>query len=109
MSKMSESEFNQRVDTLLLQIEEALDETEADLDYENISGILTIICENGSQVIVNRQSAAHQIWVATKSNGLHFDYDANSDSWLGDRDGAELLAVISTALSAQSGEHVSLN
>lgn len=106
MSDMSESEFHQRVDAILLQMEEALDESESDLDYENLSGILTIVCENGSQIIVNRQTAANQIWVATKSNGLHFNYQAETDSWVGDRDGAELFDIVSTALKAQSGENI---
>ena len=108
MTEMSESEFNQRVDAILLGIEEALDETEGDLDYENISGILTIICPNRSQIIVNRQSATNQIWVATKTNGLHFDYETSSDSWKGDKDGQELMSAIEQALLNQAGEAVNL-
>jgi len=47
---MSEAQFHEQVDDLFLQVEEILDEAESDIDYVNTSGLLTISCENASQI-----------------------------------------------------------
>ena len=106
---MNESEFHQRVDAMLLAIEEAVDDSGTDLDYENAAGILTLELENGSQVIINRQIATQQPWVAAIDGGYHIDYSEDKNQWLQDRDGSELLVTINRVLSQQSGEHVELS
>ena len=52
---MSEALFHERVDNLFLHVEEILDEADSDIDFVNSSGLLTISCENKSQVILSRQ------------------------------------------------------
>jgi len=112
---MDESEFNQKVDDILVAIEESLDICDADLDWDLAGGILTIECENGSQVIVNRQGPTQQIWVASRGGGFHFDFceqkgekkDAEKECW---RQGdLELFALLNQALSEQSGKKVKLD
>ncbi|MCW8825480.1 MAG: iron donor protein CyaY [Gammaproteobacteria bacterium] len=105
---MTESEFNQQIDATLLQIEESLDECEVDIDYENSAGILTLELENGSQVIINRQIATQQLWVAAIDGGYHFDYSEDAGQWQLDRDGSELYVVLNRLLTQQSGEPVKL-
>jgi len=39
---MNESEFNQQIDDLLMEIEDAIEESGADIDYETVAGILTL-------------------------------------------------------------------
>ncbi|MCW8918686.1 MAG: iron donor protein CyaY [Gammaproteobacteria bacterium] len=101
---MNESEFHQRVDATLLAIEEAIDESEGDLDYENAAGILTLTLANGSQIIINRQTPVRQLWLAVRSGGYHFDWSEAAGDWVGDRDGAPFDAVLNQALLAQGGE-----
>jgi len=105
---MTESEFNQQIDATLLQIEEALDECEVDIDYENSAGILTLELENGSQVIINRQIATQQLWVAAIDGGYHFDFSEDKGQWLLDRDSSELFVQLNRILSLQGGEPVNL-
>ena len=106
---MEENEFNQKVDDILMAIEEALEACDADLDWDLAGGILTIECGedstySGSQVIVNRQGPTQQIWVASRGGGFHFDYSADKDSWLqGD---LELFDLLNQALSEQTGETI---
>lgn len=103
---MNSGEFNQKVDDILDAIDTALDDCDADLDWDSLGGVLTIECENGSQVIINRQEPTLQIWVAARSGGFHFSYDADSNCWKqGD---LELSALLNRALSEQSGETVEL-
>ena len=108
---MNESEFHQRVDAMLLAIEEAIDESGADIDYENAGGILTLELDNGSQLIINRQTPVKQLWLAVRSGGYHFDWSdeqGESGGWVRDSDGAGFVAVLNEALEAQGGEALEL-
>jgi CyaY protein len=95
---MNESEFNQRVEETLLKIEEDIDASGADIDYENVSGILTLTFEDDSQIIINRQAAMNQLWVAAKSGGYHFDWDEEAGGWVRDSDHAPLFEVLTEVM-----------
>ncbi len=76
---MNNAEFLELSESLYTTLEDMLDEMidaeQFAIDYETGIGVLTIICEDtNSQVIVSRQQAAHQIWVAAKSGGFHLDF-----------------------------------
>lgn len=106
---MTESEFNRLADASIAAIEEAIEESGAEIDYDTVSDILTLEFENRSQIIINKQTPARQIWVAARSGGFHFDYDADSETWRLDSDPAqELLACLSRYCSEQAGEIVEL-
>ncbi len=102
---MTETEFNQLIDDMIMQIEDALDEL--DIDYESSAGILTIVLENNSQIIINRQITTMQLWLAAKSGGYHFDYD-ESNGWQDDRSGELFPLALSRCLTEQSGETITL-
>ena len=103
---LEESEFNQKVDDTLMFIEDSVENCDADLDWDLASGILTIECANGTLVIVNRQGPTQQIWVAARSGGYHFDFDADKDLWF--QGELELFTLLNQALSEQTGETVKL-
>ena len=71
---MDDMEFNDRVDEIIEQVEDELDELDADLDIESSAGILTVNFPNGSTVILSRQIASHEIWIAARSGGFHLRY-----------------------------------
>ncbi|HFD33162.1 MAG TPA: iron donor protein CyaY [Gammaproteobacteria bacterium] len=108
---MNESEFNDIVDDMLVDIEdaveEACDESGADIDYETAAGILSLTFTNGSQIIINRQAPLKQIWVAAKQGGFHFDFDEASDQWL--CNGKELFAALSEYCSEQAEQPIKLS
>ncbi|TXG85490.1 MAG: iron donor protein CyaY [Thermomicrobiales bacterium] len=104
---MDEAEFNSAADDALRQLEQALDESGADLDFEvKAGGVLELEFADGSKIIVNRHTAAREIWVAAKSGGFHFRPE--NGRWVGTRDGKELFSVLSALASQQAGEPVSL-
>lgn len=103
---MTESEFNARVDDILSAIEEAIEESGAPVDYETAGGILTLAFENGSKIIINRQTPVRQVWVAAKSGGFHYDFDAEGEAWRQSGSGEELFAALSRLCSAQAGVSV---
>ncbi|MBD3671509.1 MAG: iron donor protein CyaY [Gammaproteobacteria bacterium] len=105
---MSESQFNQMIDDLLMNLEEQLDDLDVDIDYETAGGVLTLIFENGTQIIINRQTPVRQLWLATRTGGFHFDRDDASGEWHRDTDGAEFFAILNENCSLQAGAPVTL-
>lgn len=99
---MDESEFNVLADAELMRIEAALERCGAEIDIETKpGGVLEVEFENGTRIIINRHSAAREIWVAARSGGFHFR--PVEGGWLGTRDRAELYAMLSTLVSEQAG------
>lgn len=106
--KVEEREFNLLADAQLAHIEAALEACGADLDFEiKPGGVIEIEFDDGSKIIVNRHTAAREIWIAARSGGYHFKPDGAG--WIATRDGAELMAVLSQCVSAQAGESVRLS
>jgi len=102
---MSEAQFHERVDNLFLQVEEILDEAESDIDYVNTGGLMTIICENKSQIILSRQGPLSQVWLACLAGGLHFDLQVSC--WHLTVDANQTLGqCLTQALQAQANEHL---
>ncbi|HLQ24421.1 MAG TPA: iron donor protein CyaY [Acidiferrobacterales bacterium] len=106
---MNDAEFQQQVADTLLRIEQAVEASGVDIEFENAGDILTLEFENGSKIIINKQGAAKQIWVAAKAGGFHYNYDAAQNRWLNDQTGAELMQELSRLVSTQAGSPVSLH
>ena len=106
---LTENEFNRTADATIAQIERALDAAGVDdIDYETVADILTIEFANGSKIIVNKQGAAKQLWVAARSGGFHYNYDAASGTWHNDQGGGELFAELAVLIGQQAGTTVRL-
>jgi len=104
---MDEREFGQRADEALERIEAALEATGVDADVERKDGgVLEIEFEDGSRMVINRQGAARELWVAARAGGFHFRWDGAA--WRDTREGTELFAALSKLVSAQSGRSVRL-
>ena len=103
---MNDSQYNLLADELLLAVEEAIEECGTDIDYEGVSGLLTLTFKNGSKIILNKQAPLHEIWVATKFNGHHFSYQ--DSVWTDKRGGGEFWAFLSTAVSTQANTEIIL-
>jgi CyaY protein len=108
---MTDTEFERLATETLAGIEAAVeaaaDAADLDIDLQlKPGGVLELGFEDGSKMIVNRQSAAREIWVAAKSGGFHFLYDGRR--WVDTRDGGELYAALSRLVGAQSGAAVIL-
>ena len=104
---MNDSEFHRIVDNYLMLIESPLDDAMFDFDYETSSGVLKIAFSDRSQIIINRQEPLHQIWVATKFDGHHFEL--KDGRWIDNRGGEELLTLITNAIERQSGERIEIS
>ena len=104
---MTPSEFDNLADAMLERIARAVEESGADCDCEpKGSGVLELEFADGTRIVVNRHSAARQIWVAARSGGYHFRW--NGSDWVDTREGSELLAALSKLVTEQSGRAVVL-
>jgi CyaY protein len=105
---MDDKEFARLADETLSRIENALEASDADLDFElQAGGILEIEFADGSKIIVNRHSVAKEIWVAARSGGFHFRHDGSV--WRDTRDSAELFAKLSALAGEQAGQAIKLD
>lgn len=102
---MTETEFIAAADRTLAAIGEALDwalvASGTDLDWSINDGILEIVCDDGSKMILNRHAAHREIWVAARAGGFH--YRSKGGRWRDTRTGDELGEALSRLLSAQAG------
>jgi CyaY protein len=106
---MNESEFRIIADQTIEGIQDAIDAAGADIDYEESGGVLTLEFDNGSKIIFSKQSSVKQLWMAARSGGFHFGYDADSESWVCDSgDNEELYAMLSRLATEQGKEAVEL-
>jgi CyaY protein len=104
---MNESEYTRLADETLGKIEHALEAADDALDFELApGGVLEVEFENGSKIIINKQSATQEIWVAAKSGGYHYRWDGSA--WRDTRSGDELFAALSGFATAQAGSDIKL-
>ncbi len=107
---MQESKFNTLVDKTLSCLEEMLDisndEGAAEIDYDTVGGILTLYFDNATQIIINRQTANQQLWVAAKSGGYHYEYEGKQ--WLNTQTKIPLWDDLQQFCSEQAGTKIQL-
>ena len=102
---MTDLEFMDRAEKLLMAIEQRCDEinenTDADLDSQRSGGMVTITFANRSQIVINLQKPLHEVWMAAQSGGYHYKFDGSV--WRDTKGGAEFFAELSRDASAHSG------
>ncbi|SIT44849.1 frataxin, iron-binding and oxidizing protein [Paraburkholderia piptadeniae] len=101
---MSDSEYFARAEAVLAAVERALDDADADIEFERSGNVLTLEFENGTKIIVNLQPPMQEIWIAAKSGGYHFRYV--DGEWRDTRNGTEFYASLSEYATQQAGEPV---
>jgi CyaY protein len=95
------------IDKTILRLSNALDKLNRDeLEYEVSEGKLTIEFEDGVKLIVSRQSATNQIWLAEPNGGWKFDF--KDGNWICDKRGITLEKALSDLISQKLGETISL-
>ena len=101
---MSDSDYITRAEAVLARIEQAADDSDADIDLERNGNVLTLEFENGSKIIVNLQPAMEEIWIAAKTGGFHFKFV--DGRWVDTRHGREFFESLSDYATQQAGESV---
>ena len=102
---MDDPRFEVAAEEALERLEHALEGLELDFERKE-GGILEIEFDDGAKMIVNRHSAARELWVAARSGGFHFRWDGSA--WRDTRSGEEFFAARSALLSRELGRGVRL-
>ncbi|WP_260262018.1 iron donor protein CyaY [Vibrio intestinalis] len=101
---MNDTEFHQLADEQMQIIEEAIDDSGADIDYETTGNVMTLEFDDRSQIIINRQEPMKEIWLASRSGGFHFAFV--DQQWICSKTGMELFAMVKQECEKHAGESI---
>ncbi|MCP3920186.1 MAG: iron donor protein CyaY [bacterium] len=104
---MDRPTFLKIADTCLERVANWLEDFDPDeVDFSMSDGVVTLEFPDGTKYILNRQTAADQMWFAADARAWHYDLDAATDAWKDDRDGHDLYGRIAEAVSEKIGRTV---
>ncbi|MFT7670757.1 MAG: CyaY protein [Planctomycetota bacterium] len=106
---METSDYQELADACLKRIEDWIEDFDPDeLDFTPSDGVVTMEFADGARFVLNRQSAASQVWLAAGARAWHFNFDADAKEWRDDKEGNELFARIAEVVSAKLGRTVTI-
>lgn len=101
---MTDTEFMNRAELVLKSIESACDrindETLTDIDNQRSGSMITLVFANRSQIVINLQKPLHEIWLAARCGGFHYQFDGSQ--WMDTKGQGEFFASLSRYASEQS-------
>lgn len=107
---LDEALYNGLIAKAFKKLVAAADQIDPDvLECDSTGDMVTLTASNGQKCIINTQRAVRQIWVAGKSQGIHFSYDDATSTWLDDKGkGLELFAFVRDVVQSISGAELAL-
>ncbi len=104
---MEKSTFLKLADTCLSAVCTWLEAFDPDeVDFAESDGVVKIQFPDGASFVLNRQTAADQMWYAAGVRAWHYNYVADERAWRCDKDGHELLACIAASVAQKLGRSV---
>lgn len=97
---VTEAEYESLAHETLTHIEQAVEASGAEIEFETEDEILTLEFPDGSRIIINKQRPLKQIWVAARSGGFHYQYDPARKQWVR-AGGQELIADLEDFVGQQ--------
>lgn len=95
--EQDDAAFDKVASATLRSLDKALSGFDPDeLETELTGDVLTLTVNGSEKVVINRQRAARQVWMAAQRRAWHFDRDA-SGAWR--TSSAELVATLEQVLS----------
>jgi CyaY protein len=102
---MTDTEFMDLAELVLRAVEASCDRINdgalTDIDNQRTGGMITLLFDNKSQIVINLQKPLHEIWLAAKCGGFHYQFDGLQ--WSDSKGGGEFFASLSRYASEQSG------
>ena len=108
MNELTEADFNKQVDNVQDKIEQAVDACGLDLEMEQVEGSLILHMGDGARVVIGRQPASRELWLAAPGATLHFGFDSEQ-GWIHDNDDETLCEVLGRVLGDLVGDDVELD
>lgn len=104
---VSASRLKQELDRLQRALEEAAEAADVDLDVSRAGNVIEVEFPDRTRLVINTQEAVGEIWVAARTEGLHFRLDGEG-TWIDTRSGRELRSALSEMLTTQAGAPLSI-
>ncbi len=102
---MTDLEYLDRAEQLLLAVEQSCDrlndDVDADIDAQRVGGLVTLVFPNKTQIVINQQKPLHEIWLAAKAGGFHYKFDGQC--WKDTKGSGEFFESLSRFASEQGG------
>ncbi len=106
---ITDHEFARASDLLMQSLFASLLELDPDeIDCDLAMGVLSMQFADGKKFILNRQSAANQIWLAHGVTAYHFAQDAKTGQWLDTKGRGEVKGVLAKAIGDKLGRPIAL-
>lgn len=106
--RLSDAEYHDLAEGVLERVEACCDTlndtTDVDIDNQRTGSMITLTFENSTQIVINLQPPLHEIWLAAKAGGFHYQWSDTTKQWLCSKNNTEFFANLSQYASAQSGE-----
>ena len=71
-STMTKRDFIELSEKTFNDIEQLVDDQYPDVDFDREGNVLTLTLEDGKVVVINRQEAMEEMWLASPLGGMHF-------------------------------------
>jgi CyaY protein len=105
---VTDPEFLNHAEATLRAIEACCDrindECDVDLDNQRTGNMVTLVFAQRSQIVINLQKPLHEIWMAAKSGGYHFQWV--DGVWQDTKGQGDFFALLTANASTQSGQHL---
>jgi CyaY protein len=109
MSSDNDQAFLLLADNLMQDLLAKLDTFDPDeLEADSTAGVIKMAFADGGICVLNRQTAAHQMWLAEGATAWHFERDPAADTWLDTKGRGTLPEVLSGILSKRLRRQIQL-
>jgi len=106
---MDRQEYQRLADACLERLAKSLEPFDPDeVDFATSDGVVTIEFPDRTRYVLNRQTAANQMWFAAGARAWHFDWDPVRKAWIDDKEGQELFSRIEEVVAKKIGRAVRL-
>ncbi len=101
--------FSHAADECLERVTQWLEEFDPDeLDYTSADGVLKLEFADGGVFVLNRHTAAQQMWLAAAGKAWHYEVDPEGQ-WTDTKGGMPLYEQLCTSISTKLGRTVNLH
>ncbi len=104
---MNEKSFAVAVENTLTELLTRIEARTPDVECDLVDSVLTLLLPDNSQIIINRQEAVQQIWLACSDGPARFS--AADGQWLNSQTGETLPAALGRLLSLRLHQTVALD
>jgi CyaY protein len=101
---LTPAQYQDETEAVLAAVESQLDrwleEDVVDVDAARTGGLLELSFPDRSKIVINTQPPLHELWLASRSGGYHFQFV--DGVWRDTRDGQDFFAKLSACASEQA-------